>query len=275
MAKIIADSSCDLVSNKDMNFEIIPLLIYNDEEQFLDDGSIDIANMLDTFENYSGRSYTSCPGTESWLNAFEGEDEIYVVTITSGLSGTYNSACIAKDMFLESHPDAKIEIFDSLSTGPEMRMAVEKIAELKAKGLAFEEVCQSVHKYLDDVKLFFVLKSIRNLAQNGRVSKLIASAIGVIGISILGIASEIGTIKAIGKARGDKRIVSNFMEELEKIGYKGGNIHICNVQNEGLAGMISEAVKKKYNDVKVTIYPAGGLCSYYAERKGIIIGVEA
>lgn len=274
MAKIIADSSSDLVTNKEMNFESIPLLIYTDEDQFLDDGSINIEDMLTKLESYVGRSYTSCPGVDSWLKAFGDEEEIYIVTITSGLSGTYNSALIAKETYLEDHPNAKIEVFDSLSTGPEMRMAVEKIIELKNEGATFEKVCETVHKYLDDVKLLFVLNSIRNLAQNGRVNKLVASTIGVLGISIFGIASEQGKIKPIGKARGDKKIVSNLMSELETIGYKGGKVHICNVQNENLAELIDRAIKDKYDTAQIKIYPAGGLCSYYAERKGVIIGIE-
>lgn len=274
MAKIIADSSSDLVTNKEMNFESIRLLIYTDEDQFLDDGSINIEDMLTKLESYVGRSYTSCPGVDSWLKAFGDEEEIYIVTITSGLSGTYNSALIAKETYLEDHPNAKIEVFDSLSTGPEMRMAVEKIIELKNEGATFEKVCETVHKYLDDVKLLFVLNSIRNLAQNGRVNKLVASTIGVLGISIFGIASEQGKIKPIGKARGDKKIVSNLMNELETIGYKGGKVHICNVQNENLAELIDRAIKDKYDTAQIKIYPAGGLCSYYAERKGVIIGIE-
>lgn len=272
--KIIADSSCDITTNLNENFESIPLLIYTDKNQFLDDGSIDIKNMLDILEHHNGRSYTSCPGVDSWVKAFDNDDEIYIVTITSGLSGTYNSALNAKNMYLEDHPNAKVMVFDSLSTGPEMRMAIDKIRELKNEGATFEEVCEKVSKYLDDVKLFFVLSSLHNLSQNGRVSKLIASTIGVLGISILGIASTEGTIKPISKARGDKRTVAALMTELNKVGYKGGNIYICNVENEGLANLVKEAVLQKYPNASFKIYPAGGLCSYYAERKGIIIGVE-
>lgn len=279
MTKIVADSACDITKIEDMetngiSFESIPLLIYTDNDQFLDDGSINIGEMLDKLEKHNGRSYTSCPGVDSWIKAFGEEEEIYVVTITSGLSGTYNSACNAKEMYLEKHPNAKVEVFDSLSTGPEMKMAIEKIVELKNNNASFEEVCEKVHKYIDDVRLFFVLASIRNLAQNGRVSKLVASTIGVLGISIIGIASEEGKINPISKARGEKRIVSQLMTEFDKVDYHGGNISICNVQNESLSELLKAEINKKYPEAKVKIYPAGGLCSYYAERKGIIIGIE-
>lgn len=274
MAKIVIDSAGDLITNKELNIVSVPLLVYTDKDQFLDDGSIDINNMLDTLENYNGRSYSSCPGIDAWIQAFDGEEEIYVITITSGLSGSYNSALNAKEMYLEDHPNAKVEVFDSLSTGPEMKMAADKILELKKQNLPFEQVCEIVHKYLDDVKLFFVLASIRNLAQNGRVNKLIASAIGVLGISIIGIASETGTIKSIGKARGEKKIIAHLLNDLEDIGYKGGKISICNVQNEKLPSLFAEAVKQKYPNAEIEVHPAGGLCSFYGERYGVIIGVE-
>lgn len=274
MVKYIADSSCDIQKLENENFESVPLLIYTDEWKYLDDGSIDISEMLDKLEKYNGRSYTSCPTVESWISAFEGAGEIYVVTITSGLSGTYNSALIAKDIYLDSHPDAKIEVFDSLSTGPEMKMALEKIMELKKEGHTFEEVCTLTHKYLDDVRLFFVLSSIHNLAQNGRVSKVIASAVGILGISIIGIASEIGIIKQISRARGDRHVIKTLMEQFSSVGYNGGKISICNVQNINLAEKLASAIRSKFENADISIYPAGGLCSYYAERNGIIIGIE-
>lgn len=274
MVKYVADSSIDIYEYKGENFESVPLVIYTDENEFLDDGSINIKEMLDKLEKYKGRSYTACPGTEKWLNAFEGGDEIYVVTITSGLSGTYNSAMVAKEMYQKEYPEAKIEVFDSLSTGPEMEMAIEKIVELKQKGMEFEDICEAVKKYLDDVHLFFVLGSVHNLAQNGRVNKVVASAVGVLGINILGFADEAGTIKQVGKCRGEKKVVSSLMSKLDEMGYKGGKVRICHVENEGLALKVQEAIKERYKDADIEYYPAGGLCSYYAERGGIIMGFE-
>lgn len=274
MVKFIADSSCDIFEYTGENFESVPLLLYTEENEFLDDGSIDIDNMLTTMEKHKGRSHTACPGTERWLNAFEGADEIYVVTITSGLSGTYNSALVAKEMYLQEHPNAKIEVFDSLSTGPEMVMGIEKAVELKKQGLSFEEVCEKLHKYFEDVHLLFVLQSIHNLAENGRVSKVIAQAVGVLGISIIGIASEEGTIKQVGKARGDKRVIKHLMELFEEVGFNGGKVRMCEVQNPKLCEALKTAILEKYPSADIKFYPAGGLCSYYAERGGIIVGFE-
>lgn len=274
MIKYVADSSCDMYTGAFPDFISVPLLMYTDKDEFLDDGTIDIPDMIDKLAHYSGRSYTSCPSTDSWLKAFEGGDEIYVVTITSGLSGSYNSALVAKDMYLSEHPEAKIEVFDSLSAGPELRMAIEKIIECKKSGMPFEEVCTTIHQYIDNVKLLFVLASVHNLAENGRVNKLVASAIGVLGISVIGIADEAGTIKPFGKARGDKKIINELMKHFDELGYAGGKLCIGNVYNEDLGCKIADAIHAKYPDAPVSIVPSGGLCSYYAEKNGIMIGFE-
>ena len=76
--------------------------------------------MLDYLAEYKGRSYTACPSVDGWLEAFKGADEIYVVTITSSLSGAYNAAMAARELYLQAHEEAKVAVFDSLSTGPEM-----------------------------------------------------------------------------------------------------------------------------------------------------------
>lgn len=272
--RIVADSSCDMLSGQLDCFRSVAMLMYTDKNEFLDDGNIDIENMLQTFENHKGRSYTSCPSVDAWIQEFGDDDEIYVVAITSGLSGTYNSALIAKETYLQDHPDAKVAVFDSLSTGPEMKMAIEKIYQLKQEGKSFEEVVPAVQKYLDDCHLFFVLGSVHNLAENGRVNKVIASAVGVLGLSIIGIADEKGTIKQIGKGRSVKKITAFLKKEMIKLGYKGGKIRMSNIFNEALPKSIADAIYTDFPDADIEYYPATGLCSYYAERGGILLGFE-
>jgi len=274
MTKFVADSSCDMLEYEGVNFEIASLDIFTDEVRYTDDADINITEMLDMLASYKGRSYTACPGVEAWLKAFEGGDRIYVVTLTSGLSGTYNSAVVAKDIYLQDNPDAQIEVFDTLSTGPELRLVVEKLIELDSQGLSFEEVCKKAREYMKKTRLFFSFISLHNFAQNGRVSKVVAAAVSVIGISIIGTASEEGTIDPISKCRGEKKVLAKLMDEFDKAGYKGGKLRICHVENEELAEKIIALVKEKYPDADAFSYKARGLCSYYAERGGVIIGCE-
>lgn len=279
MYHIVADSGCDIFDLEGASFSTVPLTISTDHDHFVDDENLDTGKMIEHFLAYKGRSYTACPSTEAWLKAFVGKegqipDELYVVTLTSGLSGTYNSANIAKDIFLEKHPDTKVLIVDSLSVGPEMRLILEKIVQLKKEGASFELISEKMKEYCAATRLFFAFKSLHNLAQNGRVSKLVASAAGVLGISVYGTASPEGKIESLGKARGDKKVIASLLKEMDAAGYQGGKAHITQTENEALAQKLKQAILERFPSARICISPVRGLCSYYCERGGICISCE-
>lgn len=274
MYRIVADSSCDFTSYPEIDFRSVALTLSTAEREFTDDKNLNVREMMDYMISYKGRSQTACPSVDKWLQAFEGAEEIYVITITSGLSGTYNSACLATNQFLEANPSAKVRVFDTKSTGPEMRLLMEKIVELKEQGKGFREVCDTADAYLSTTRLFFSFQSLHNLAQNGRVNKVLASALGVLHISILGTANREGVIEPIGKSRGENALIKSFLKEIEKAGFHGGKIRICHADNENLAQNVASALREKYPNLDAMIYPAGGLCSFYVENGGIILGCE-
>ncbi len=275
MYKIVADSSCDIMKIENVCFESVPLTISTDERDFSDDANLDCHNMLDYLANYNGRSYTACPSCKHWINAFdENADEIYVVSMTSGLSGTYNSALTATDIFQESHPDVKILCIDTLTTGPEMRLVIEKIIELKEKGTKFESMEFKIKEYLKHTCLLFSLSSLHNFVQNGRISRVLGASVGLLGIRILGKASPEGTLSPIAKCRGNKKMVTEMIAEIQKAGYQGGKLRLGHVENEVIAEKIKNAVTALFPHADIAAYPTKGLCSYYAERGGILIGFE-
>ena len=274
MVKFIADSACDLKEYPGLNFETVPLILSTDDRSFVDDLDLNVHEVLDFFSANKGKSYTSCPATQAWLDAFDGYDEIYVVTITSGLSGTYNGANIAKNLYLSKHPDARICIVDSLATGAGEILLIEKLAELKRIGKSFEEISREILSYRDSLRLFFGLRSLRNLAANGRVNKIVASAIGIMNIRILGTASKTGIIDPIAKCRGDKKVVVTMIDEMKKAGFQGGKVRICHVENEEMAMELENIIQSEFGQVDIRSIPTRGLCSYYAERGGIILGCE-
>ena len=127
--KIVADSSANLMALKTVAFDAAPLKIITAEREFVDDRQLDLEDMVRFFKSYKGRSQTSCPNSDDWLNAFADADDIFCVTITSGLSGSYNAACIARDLYQESYPDRRVYVIDSLSAGPELTLIVEKLEQ--------------------------------------------------------------------------------------------------------------------------------------------------
>ena len=274
MIKYVTDSSCDTINYDGIDVAVAPLRIYTSERDFVDNENLDVHEMIEYLLSYKDRSYTSCPSTESWLQAYEGGDEIYVITLTSNISGTYNSACAAKEEYIKAHPQARILVVDTLSTGPEMRLILEKIIEWKKEGKTFEEISKYVEDYKKTTRLFFAFKSLHNFAQNGRVNKVLASMIAKLNISIIGTASEKGDIEPQIKCRGINNVLTRLTEELTKAGFHGGKLRICHIENKELAEKLGQKIKDLYPETDLCIYPARGLCSYYGERGGIIIGCE-
>ena len=230
--------------------------------------------MVDCLHSYKGRSYTACPSVAAWLEAFEGANTVYVVTITSGLSGSYNSAKVAADLYQQASPEASVHVFDSLSTGPEEFLLLEKLRELVNAGLEFEEVIRQAEDYMQHTRLFFSLHSLHNLAQNGRIGKVTAAAVSVMNIRVIGTASPEGTLATIGKARGDKRAEAVILEQMQEAGYQGGKVRITHVQNEGVAQDLAARLRGHYPEADISVAVSGGLCSYYAEKGSLLIGLE-
>ena len=274
MMRIIADSSCDLYTLDFPDFRTVPLTVYTDERSFIDDVSLNITDMLDYLAGYKGRSYTSCPSADAWLASFAGASEIFVITVTSALSGSCNSACMAADMYREEHPGAKISVIDSLSTGAEEILLLLKLKEYILSDDSFEEADRKIREYLTRTRLFFSFFSLHNLSQNGRVNKAAAAALCLLNISVIGTASAEGKISVNGKARGEKKSVRSLLQEMKNAGYQGSRAVITHVENEKAAGCLKQAVLNEYPGAEILIYPARGLCSYYMERRGVVISCE-
>ena len=272
--KIVADSSCDIWELNGVDFAVAPITISTDNKHYVDNQELDVHLMSEELAKYKGVSHTACPSVGSWLDCYEGYDEVFVVTLTGAMSGTYNSAMTAKGIYEEENENVKVHVFDSLSTGPEMRLLIEKLKEMIEEDLPFEEIVEKGQDYLKHSRLFFALKSLHNFAMNGRVSKTVASAIGVLNISIFATASEKGTIQQISKCRGEKKVVKSMIEHLEDAGYHGGKVRISHADNLKLAHNVRDKILELYPNADIIVYPMGGLCTYYAEIGGLLVGCE-
>lgn len=272
--KIVADSSCDMWELNGVDFAVAPMTISTDNKHYVDNQELDVHLMSEELAKYKGVSHTACPSVGSWLDCYEGYDEVFVVTLTGAMSGTYNSAMTAKGIYEEENENVKVHVFDSLSTGPEMRLLIEKLKEMIDEDLPFEEIVEKGQDYLNHSRLFFALKSLHNFAMNGRVSKAVASAIGVLNISIFATASEEGTIQQISKCRGEKKVVKSMIEHLENAGYHGGKVRISHADNLKLAHNVRDKILELYPNADIIVYPMGGLCTYYAEKGGLLVGCE-
>lgn len=272
--RIAADSSCNLLALDGADFVSVPLTIRTDAEEFRDDASLDVDAMVAALRATKGRSYSACPNIAQWEEAFGERGDVIAFTITSGLSGSYNAACAAKEICRQRDPSRRIHVVDSLSAGPEIALLIEKALSETRAGADFDGVRRAVQEYRERTRLLFALESMHNLAQNGRVNRLLATMAGVLGIRAVRQASAEGTLEMLGKARGARRTRQLMLSEMERLGYRGGSARIGHCQNETLALEIRDEIRRRFPAADAQIHPLRGLCSYYAERGGIMLGFE-
>ena len=271
-ARIVVDSSANMAGEPAVYS--VPLKIITDTKEYIDDVNLNTAAMVWDLKTYTGKSSTACPSPQDWLEAFGDAPYVFCIAITSNLSGSCNAANIAKADYQQTFPDRKVYVVDSLSTGGEMELIAEKIQELMDAGHSFEEICENIKDYQQHTGLMFMLESMQNLANNGRVNKIVAKAAGILGIRAVGRASDVGTLEPLEKCRGEKKAIAALADHMVSRGYEGGKMRISHCLNLAAAETLKANILAAYPDADVQIRPTGGLCSFYAEKGGMIIGFE-
>lgn len=272
--KIVSDSSSDMLSLDSVPFASVPLTIRAGETIFVDDENCDAQAMTAFMLTYKGKSSTACPSTQDWLDAFGDAEHVFCVTLTSNLSGSYNSARVAGEEYMEAHPGRRVHVVDTLSAGPELRLVVEKLQELILAGHDFDTIVKEIEAYHRRAYLVFSLQSLHNFVANGRVSPAVGALVGLLGIRVVGRASDVGTLEPLSKVRGDRKALPEIVSLMQKMGWTGGKVRIAHTNNEQLAAALRDALAALHSKLDVTIDRCRGLCSYYAEQGGVLVGFE-
>ena len=273
---IVADTSCDLFRLEDdvenVDFSAIPFTIRIGAQEYIDDESISVEQMLTANENHSEVAQTACPNPQDWLEKFEQPGPVLAFTISSALSGSYNSACAARNMILEEDPAKEIAVIDTKATGAESVIIIRKACELIRSGLTFDRIVPALAETAARTHTIFALSSYHNLIKAGRVNRLIGFIAGHLGFWGIGIGSDEGEIAIRGKARGDRNMIRFLTEEMKKIGAAGKEVFISHCQNEKCALALKEQIEEAFRGIRVTLLTTRGLDSFYAERRGLIVG---
>ncbi len=271
---IVTDSSCDLTSLKteseEIGFDTVPFVMNIDGQEYVDDRNLEVPRMVDAMEK-AERSRSACPSPSAWESLFQKADRIIALTISSRLSGSYNSAMVGKSMALEEHPEKKIEVIDSLSTGPKLVLQAQLAARMIRAQASFGEVVEGCRNLAASARTIFTLSSFHNLVQNGRVSKIAGFLAGRLGIRVIGVGTPEGEIQMKDLMRGEQRTLKKIVRDMEENGYRGADMAISHCMNEPMAQSLKEMILSRWQEAKVQILPTRGLDSYYAERSGLII----
>lgn len=285
---IVADSSCNLRDFKptspDCVFALAPLKIMVAGDEYVDDAALDVSELNRRVARESSASGSACPSVGEWSDLFRLADNVIAITISSNLSGSFEAAQMARALVLDESRDSRgnalpaknIFVLDSRAAGGKLELIVHLLDRyLKNNpGCSFGDAVAYVERLELHSQVQFSLSRYDNLMKNGRMPKLVGALASGLSIRMLGTATEQGTIKVIAPTRGDKKTHRKIVEFMRADGFKGGMAYIDHVQNESSAQGLKNAVLAEWPQAEVEIVPCGGLCSYYAEETGLIIGYE-
>lgn len=272
---ILCDSCTDFTDamEKDPHFVRIPLTLHIGEEDIIDDETFDQASFLKKVAKYPDASKSSCPSPEKFMDYFEKADEIYIVTLSSHLSGSFNSAELAKSMYLEKHPDKKIHVFDSKSASAGQSLIALEIQKRTINGLPFEQIVNEVTDFLNTMGTKFVLETLEVLRKNGRLSNVTAMLVNALNIKLVMTSDGNGEIAKTSQARGMKKAIQKMAEAIKEDAVDPENrtlfISYCN--NKERAEFVKDAILSVLPFKDVLIAPTGGVSSLYAADGGIVV----
>ena len=276
--KIIVDSCGELFDDMkaDGRFQSVPLELEVDGYHVVDDESFDQLEFIRRVKESRHSPKSSCPSPQRYVEAYLGEAEhVYVVTLSGKLSGSYNSAYLARSMYLEKNPDKKIHVFDSCSASIGETLIAEKIQESEEAGKSFEEVVAETEKYIKGQQTFFVLETLETLRKNGRLSNLKAWVAGALNIKPVMGATPEGTICQLGQARGMTKALDYMVNEIVKrtkeCEKKILSIAHCNCPER--AKQVKEKLEKLARFKDIRIVDTAGVSTMYANNGGVIVAV--
>lgn len=272
--KIIGDSCTDITEEmkQERMVSLVPLTLTIDGEDFVDDETFNQQIFIEKMKASPECPKSACPSPERYMQEFSDSEECYVVTLSSRLSGSYNSAVVAKEMYLEEHPEAKIEIVDSRSASCGQMLIALKLKELKEKGLGFTEVIKSITDFRDTLETKFVLESLENLRKNGRLSRVTFAICNVLNIRPV-MGADDGEIIKIDQARGQNKALIRMIEHMEKDVRNAADkiIGIAHCNNRERAEMVKQEILKRIPFKDCIIVNTAGVSTLYANDGGIIV----
>lgn len=276
---IVSDSSCDLRTSAFHSdrvlFHSVPLRIQVGDQEFVDNDDLSVPEMLRAMAAEKSASSSACPSPADFAKAFEAGDCTVCFTISSNLSGTYNSAIMARDMVLEEYPEKRVCVIDSRATAGAMVLLIRRAKELMEADETgdFDGICAQLRLYQAALRTCFTLENFDNLIKNGRMRPLVGTLLHSLGIHVISDATPQGTIHVADKARGEAktfRSITALMRASKEC--DGAEVVISHCENLEGAMKLKQQILEDLPVKQVEIISCRGLTSFYAMEKGLIVG---
>ena len=273
--QLIVDSCCELTDDlkESLNAISIPLKMIIGDDEYVDDSNLDIENFLNILKNVKVLPKSSCPSPGDYADAYikSEADYIFTITLSSKLSGSYNSAMQGKAIAEEA--GKKIHVFDSKSASACELLISIKIKELIDKGLSTDEIIAETDKFIAGSKIFFVLENNDNLVKNGRMSAFLGKALTILNIRLILGSDGDGNIKLVSKVRGGSaNAIGKLAETIadSRSETKDQTLVITHCQNLPAVKSLIKLVKASCAFKQIVVQPTGGLSSMYADIGGVL-----
>ena len=272
---IVCDSCTDLTEEdlKKGCYTLVPLTLLVDGEEIIDDETFDQADFLAKVAASKESVKSACPAPESYMEAYSKADDIYVVTLSAELSGSYNSAVLGKNLYEEENGTKNIHVVNSRGAATTQVLIARKLNKYASQGMPFEEVVDKIEEYTTSLRTYFVLETLEVLRKNGRLSRLSATIAGALNIKPVMIGTRDGVIQKAAQARGMKKALAKMVEHM---GSEGRDltrrqfvISHCNCYERAV--YVKELIKKHLHAEDVDIVDTKGVSSLYACDGGIIV----
>ena len=269
--KIIVDSCCELPEElkKDSRFEIVPLtLIVGEAYEKPDDENFNQREFLDVVAACPQCPKSACPSPERYMEAYRTEAEhVYAVTLSSQLSGSYNSAVLGKNLYHDAYGEKDIYVVDSRSASCGETQLAYKIMEYEEEGLSFQEITEKIEQYVKKMHTYFVLENLETLRKNGRLSRVKALVASTLNIKPL-MAGDNGSIVQLGQGIGMKKALAKLVETAvnDVKNAETRRLMIAHCNNPSAAECVRKSIEEKIQVKEVVILDTAGVSSMYVEH---------
>ena len=271
--KIVGDSCCDLTKEelKKEYFVSVPLTLTVGDTDVIDDEMFDQEKYLEMVEQCPTCPRSACPSPENYMQHFEDAENVFVVTLSSKLSGSYNSAMLAKQIYQENHPDVKIHVFDSKSAAAAQHLICESLERDILAELDFKTIVEKTETYVNEIRTLFVLDSLETMRKNGRITKVKALAANMLNIKPV-LHGVDGEIQQLDQARGMNKALNKLLSHIEKEGYDNTKpVRITQCASMERCKNVRRILMEQFGFKDVRILDAGGVSTTYESRGGVIV----
>lgn len=274
--KIVVDSCCELPEElkHDPRYEIVPLtLIVGDSYERLDDDGFDQKEFLRAVAECPVSPRSACPSPEKYMEAYRTDaDHVYVVTLSSKLSGSYNSAVLGKNLYHETYGEKQIYVVDSRSASCGETQIAMQIARWEDEGMGYEEITEKIEQFTDGMHTYFVLDNLDTLRKNGRLSGVKALVASTLSIKPV-MAGDQGSIVQLGQSVGIKKALAKMVDHVVRdvVDAEKKCLMITHCNNPERANSVKEQILSKVKFKDVLIMDTAGISSMYANDGGVIV----